>query len=338
MTRPSPRAAAPFRFSPTILAISALLSLSACSAVKVKLGVRVDLAKVPVASIDAKLPGGPGIAPGQKSPLVVTVTQTDGKVLLTEGKGGGKVMWKDLQVTPTIVTANQKGVIALASDPRISDGKTGSVAIAVPSHPGIKTDLEVPFRYNVAFTANFSGASGSDGFPGTDGASGTNGSDGSTDPNSPSPGGNGSNGFEGGNGGDGGDGGNALPVAVSTTLQSGAQPLIQISVSAKGKQKYFLVDPAGGSLTIKADGGSGGSGGRGGRGGAGGSGGNGTPSGASGMSGSDGRAGSDGSPGRGGLITITLDPSVEQYRSVFHLSSVGGPAPVWNQAAVATLW
>ncbi len=115
-------------------------------------------------------------------------------------------MWKDLQVTPTIVTANQKGVVALASDPRISDGKTGSVEITVPTHPGVKTDLEVPFRYNVAFTANFSGASGSDGFPGTDGTAGMSGSDGSTDPNSPSPGGNGSNGSDGGNGGDGGNG------------------------------------------------------------------------------------------------------------------------------------
>ncbi len=51
--------------------------LSGCSAINVKLGRRVDLTKTPVTSIEVSLPKGPGIAPGQKLPLVVTAMQTN---------------------------------------------------------------------------------------------------------------------------------------------------------------------------------------------------------------------------------------------------------------------
>jgi len=80
------------------LSIGLLLTTAGCTSVRIKLGRRIDLTQTPVASIDAKLPKGPGIAPGQKSPLVVTVTEPDGKVLQSEGAGSGKVMWRDLQV------------------------------------------------------------------------------------------------------------------------------------------------------------------------------------------------------------------------------------------------
>ena len=63
-----------------------------CSSMRVKMGWRVDLNKTPVSSIQASLPKGPAIAPGEKSPLVVTLTQPNGQVLLTEGQGAGKVM------------------------------------------------------------------------------------------------------------------------------------------------------------------------------------------------------------------------------------------------------
>lgn len=98
------------------------------------------------------------------------------------------------------------------------------------------------------------------------------------------------------------------------------------------------MDPAGGALTVKADGGPGGSGGRGGRGGQGGSGGIGTPSGSSGMSGSDGRNGFDGSPGRGGTITVTYDPQVKPFLAEIHLSNVGGPPATFKEEPVAPLW
>jgi len=191
-----------------LLCISAcLLALSGCTSMKVRLGWKVYLDKTPIASIEASLPKGPGMAPGAKSPLVVAVTEPTGKTLLTEGKGGGKVMWKDLQVTASVVTVNQKGVLSLSRDPRVSDGKVGHITVTVPSHPDMKAELDIPFRYDVAFVSNFSGATGSSGMNGTDGSDGAPGSTGSMDPNSPSAGGDGGNGTDGSNGASGASGG-----------------------------------------------------------------------------------------------------------------------------------
>lgn len=324
------------------LSIAVLLTTTGCTSMKVKLGWKVYLAQTPVVSIDAKLLKDPGIAPGQKSPLVVTVTEPNGKVLQSEGAGGGKVMWRDLQITANVVTVNNKGIVSLAKDPRVSDGKTGHVTITVPSHPELRADLDIPFRYNIAFTAKFFGQKGMDGTNGMDGMNGTPGSVGSTDPSNPSPGGDGGNGTNGSDGGDGGPGGDAPPVQVRVTLQpstpAGDHPLLQVSVSTSGKQKFYLLDPQGGSLTVHADGGQGGSGGRGGRGGQGGSGGIGTPNGSSGQSGMDGRNGFDGPQGRGGLITVIYDPNVTRYLPVIHLSSANGPKPVFQEQTVVALW
>jgi hypothetical protein len=321
------------------LGAALLLALSGCTSMKVHLGMKVYLAKTPVASIAVSLPNGPGIAPGEKSPLVVVVSEIGGQTLQTEGAGKGKVMWKDLTVTATVATVNQKGVLTLPKDPRISDGKLAHVSIAVPSHPDIHSaELDIPVRYNYAFVSNYSGSPGSSGMNGSDGMDGAGGSSGSMDPNNPSPGGNGGNGTDGSNGQDGGPGGDAPPVQVRIALRAGSRPLLQVGVSALGKDKLYLVDPQGGSLTVKADGGPGGSGGRGGRGGRGGSGGMGTPSGSSGSSGSDGRSGFDGSPGRGGSISVTYDPRVKPYMTAIRLSNKGGPAPVFNEQPVAPLW
>jgi hypothetical protein len=249
------------------------------------------------------------------------------------------------------VTVNKKGVLSLAHDPRKSDGKTGQVGIAVPSHPELHASLTVPVRYDAPFVANFDGANGSsgmDGMNGSDGMSGASGSMGSCDPNNSSAGGdggNGSNGSDGGNGGDGSSGSNAPDVKVMIALRPGANPLLQAVVSAPGrKDRHFLVDPQGGSLTISANGGaggSGGSGGRGGRGGAGGSGGFGCPSGSngsSGMDGHDGMPGSNGSAGRAGTITIVYDPAVRPYLAAIKAADKGAPAPVYQEAPVAPLW
>ena len=108
-----------------ILAVVSLVALTGCTTIKVKLGMRVYLEKTPVASIAASLPNGAGIAPGEKSPLVVVVTEPNGRVLQTEGKGGGKVLWKDITVTPTLVTANQKGILSLPKDPRSEERRVG---------------------------------------------------------------------------------------------------------------------------------------------------------------------------------------------------------------------
>jgi hypothetical protein len=320
------------------LGIVSLLTLTGCASVQVHLGMKIYLDRTPLTSMSASLPNGPAIGPGQKSPLVVTFIQPDGKTLRTEGAGQGKVMWQDLQVSPTVVTADKKGVLSLPRDPRISDGKVPHVTITVPSHPELRAELDIPLRYDEKYVANFSGSNGMSGNNGLDGSDGASGSTGSMDPNNPSAGGNGSDGSDGSNGQDGSPGGDAPPVRVRIAFRSGSHPLLQVAVSAPGHQKFYLIDPQGGLLSVKADGGAGGSGGKGGRGGRGGSGGMGTPSGQNGRDGSDGRSGFDGSPGRGGIITVTYDPEAKPFLSVIQLSNSNGPKPVFKEEAVAPLW
>jgi hypothetical protein len=288
--------------------------------------------------MQTSLPKGPAISPGQKLALVVQFTQPDGKILVTEGQGKGKVLWQDLSVTASVVTADQKGNVRLSGDPRISDGKTAHVTITVPTHPDLRAELDIPITYDYNFIANFSGSPGADGLNGTDGIGGTPGSMGSIDPNNPSPGGDGGNGADGSNGQDGSNGGNAPNVQVFVTLRSGTHPLLQISVSAAGKTRLYLVDPQGGALTVKADGGPGGSGGKGGRGGRGGSGGSGSPNGNNGRDGADGRNGFDGSPGKGGSIRVAYDPQAKPHLTALHLSNRGGPLPSFNEQLIAPLW
>jgi hypothetical protein len=323
-----------------LLASSSIVLLSGCKTIEVALGMRIKLEKLPVTTMEATLPNNPGIAPGEKSPLVVTFTDAKGKVYVTEGKGKGKVMWKDIAITGTVVTINgKKGILSLPYDPRKTDGKTGHVDISAPSHPDLHAAFDIPLRYNIAFKANFSGADGSSGMGGSNGMDGSAGSDGSTDPNNPSPGGNGTNGSNGGDGSPGGDGGNAPPVTVQVTLRTTPRTLLQAAVSAPGRKTYYyLVDPDGGTLNVFTNGGSGGAGGAGGRGGSGGAGGSGTPSGSSGSNGSDGMKGQDGSDGRPGPITVQYDPSVQPYLNLIHLTNKGGPKPTWTEQSVAPLW
>jgi hypothetical protein len=320
------------------LGLAFLLALSGCAPVKVRLGMRVYLDKTPVTSMEAKLPKGPGIAPGEKSPLVVAFTGPDGKVLVTEGQGHGKVLWKDLRVTASVATTNQKGVVSLPQDPRISDGLLPHVMITVPSHPDIHAELDIPLRYDRNFSANFSGDSGYSGTDGSNGSDGRNGSPGSMDPDHPSAGGDGTDGTNGSDGQNGGPGGDGPPVQVRMALRSGSHPLLQMSASAAGTQYLFLVDPEGGSLTVTSEGGSGGSGGRGGRGGRGGSGGIGIPSGRSGNDGSNGQDGLSGLSGRDGIVTVTYDPQTKPFLGAIRLSNQSGARPIFKEEPVPALW
>ena len=320
-------------------ALVAAAALAGCSTIQVKLGTRVALPNLPVTSMVASQYKTPGVGPGEKKSLIVTFTQPDGTVLVTAGKGKGKVQWKDLAVAATVVSVNKSGVMTLPRDPRVSDGKTGHVTITVPSHPDLKADLDIPLRYNYAFAASYAGSDGTKGSDGTDGLAGSSGSMGSMDPDNPSPGGNGSDGGNGTDGSNGSDGSDGPAVQVQVALQAGGHPLLQIGVTAAGgKERYFLVDPQGGSLTVTSAGGSGGKCGSGGKGGSGGSGGMGTPSGMSGNAGSNGSDGRDGSDGRGGSIIVTYDPAVQPYLAAIKLTNPGGPQPVMKQAPVAALW
>src|SRR5262249_49410873 len=134
------------------LLCAALLAMSGCAVFQH----RVDLKKIPVASIQASQANGPGIAPGDKSPLVVTVVQPDGKQLKTEGKGHGPVRWRDLKVSSTVGSVSSKGVLVLPGDPRVSDGKPPHVTVGVPSHPDVRAvELDIPLRYDRKYSASF---------------------------------------------------------------------------------------------------------------------------------------------------------------------------------------
>jgi hypothetical protein len=320
------------------ISLAAVVTLTGCAAIQVKLGMKVYLAKIPITSIQAKQGDGQGMAPGEKSPLIVTVTQPDGKVLATEGKGHGKVLWKDLTIAPSVVAASKKGVVVLARDPRTSDGKLPHVTITVPSHPDLRAELDIPVEYDRQFSANFSGRDGYSGTDGSSGLDGSSGSSGSFDPDHPSAGGDGSDGSNGSDGGNGGDGEDGPPVQVRVTLRPSSHPLLQAGVAARGVEQLFLVDPQGGSLTVLDEGGSGGSGGKGGSGGRGGSGGIGSPNGSSGRDGLSGTDGGSGSPGKGGSITLTYDPQAKPFLGAIRLRNEGGPKPVFREQTVGPLW
>jgi hypothetical protein len=252
-----------------------------------------------------------------------------------------------------VVSVNKKGVLSLNKDPRVTEGKVGHVVITAPSHPDVRAELDIPLRYDYAYKANFSGSPGSDGLNGTNGTDGSNGLPGSLDPDHPSAGGNGSDGTDGTNGTDGGPGGDAPPVLIKVGLRlvpqgsapqgsalqrSAPQPLLEISVSAAGRERFYLIDPQGGSLTVSSSGGAGGSGGKGGSGGRGGSGGIGIPNGMSGRDGLSGHNGFDGSSGSAAQVTVIYDPAAANYLGAIRLSSQGGPRPVYREEQVEPLW
>jgi hypothetical protein len=298
-----------------------------------------NLNKLAVSSIAVAQAKAPGIAPGEKSSLVVSMTEANGKPLATNAEGEEKIRWSDLSVTGTVVKADKKGNVSLPSDPRKSFGKQPHVSVTVPSHPDLHADLDIPLRYDRAYTAHYSGSSGTPGLSGTNGMDGMAGSNGSTDPNSPSPGGNGSDGTNGTDGSDGSNGDDGPAVTVRVAFVGGVHPLLQVSVgAAKGKQKYFLVDPDGGSLTVTSEGGSGGSGGSGGRGGSGGAGGSGWPPGMSGSNGSNGQDGRSGQAGNGGRITVLYDPQARSFLSAIRALSPNGPSPIFREQTIASAW
>ena len=302
---------------------------------------QVHLDKLPIVQVQANLSSGPGIAPGEKSQLVLAFKQPNGAMFASEGKGGGHVSWKDVAVRASVVKVDTKGVVSLPADPRISDGKVPHVTITLPSHPGVQTNLDIPVRYDRAFHANFSGAPGAPGLDGANGTDGSAGMDGSSDPDHPSAGARGTDGGSGGDGGKGGNGGNGPPLDVRMTLRQGTHPLLQVSVATRvllgRSKKLFLIDPRGGSLTVTSAGGAGGPGGKGGRGGRGGAGGSGFPPGSSGNDGADGHPGSDGSSGSTGVITVMYDPSAKPYLAALRVGDQGSH-PVFKEMPVPSLW
>jgi len=69
----------------TVLIVTASALVTAgCASMQVHLGMKMILSKIPVSSIEVRQAMGPGIGPGQKSSLIVTITEPNGKTLQTE--------------------------------------------------------------------------------------------------------------------------------------------------------------------------------------------------------------------------------------------------------------
>jgi hypothetical protein len=323
-----------------LLGIVSLLALTGCSTVEVWFGYRIRLDKTPMTSMQVSIPKGPGLVPGGHAGMVVTMVGKDGNPYATEGKGKGKVLWEDLSVTSTVVSVDNKGRVSLPPDPRQSDGKVGHVVITAPSQPELRAELDIPPHYDFAFTCTFQGRAGFSGMDGSAGMDGMSGSMGSTDPANPSSGGNGTSGSNGSDGADGGTGGDGPAVVVRVALRPGPRPLLMASCTGGGREDFFLVDPQGGQLAVRSDGGPGGSGGRGGRGGRGGMGGSGTPSGSSGSDGMSGRDGNSGWPGKAGHVTVIYDPAVKPFLAAILANGAGfGQSGVdFQEAPVPPLW
>jgi hypothetical protein len=324
-------------------AILAAALLAGCGSLGVLVGARTRLDKLPITAVSAQLAPQPYLTPGKSGRLVLVATGADGKKWTTVGAGRGTVLFDSYTLESTVVKTNSSGGVSLPADPRLSSGKAARVHITVVGHPDIQTDLDVPVKYNAAFTAHFPGASGFDGMSGLDGTAGMDGTMGSIDPANPQPGGNGSNGSDGSSGGDGQAGWPGQTVHLWVTTQPGPTPLIQArALGDRNNEQFFLVDPDGGSLSIDAYGGDGGHGGRGGRGGPGGTGGTGSPNGMSGNAGHDGSDGHDGSTGLPGKIIVTIDPAADIYRDRLHLSTQPGlrkdSGVVFHTEPVPPLW
>ena len=159
--------------------------LTGCAAIQVKLGSRVYLAKTPVASIAATLPKGPPLRPAKSRLWSLWSLSLMARYFRRKARAAGKVLWKDLQVKADVVAVNQKGVLSLDKDPRVTEGKVGHVVITAPSHPDVHAELDIPLRYDYAYNANFNGTPGSSGLNGSDGTDGSSGMPGSLDPDIP---------------------------------------------------------------------------------------------------------------------------------------------------------
>lgn len=332
------------RTRPQVLLPSLALLLTGCAPVQVAMGTRTRLDRTPLKEVSLQLAEGASLYPGGSASLVARATTEDGQVLVTEGAGGGKVLWDSFRLVAPGATVTGGGEVALDEDPRGYAGRAVRVSLTTLSTPERRAEAVLPVRFDKAFRADFSGHPGRPGFQGSAGPAGIPGSDASVVPTSPQRGGKGGLGGDGTPGGRGGDGGSGADVQVHATLAAGPGPLVQVRVRAEGQVRYFLVDPKGGSLLVRSDGGAPGAGGKGGQGGAGGVGGLGATLGEQGLRGGDGRDGARGAGGTGGRITVWLDPSVQPYAKVLNFSNRGGagghdgPPVEIHEAAVPALW
>ncbi len=302
-------------------------TLGGCGSIHKALGLKTDLEGKRVESIAGALDGAQAVCPGARVSLVVTATLVDEPPLITEGAGGGKLAFDSFRFESDAGQVDAHGIFTLTDDPRATLSQKATVRITAVAHPDKTAEVEVPVTYACAFVADFRGAPGRDGQMGAVGQSGKRGKDEQSSPSYAKPGGHGGVGGRGGDGADGGDGQSAPAVQVAVSMMpapGGAGELLQVEVSAAGATRVYVVDPAGGRLTVKANGGRGGSGGNGGGGGSGGGGGTGDPAGDGGDGGPGGNGGNGGNGGDGGQITLVHTAAAAAHMKLITLESRAG--------------
>ena len=82
------------------LALGGALGVSGCSALHANRIPKVPLASLPLTTIKVDMPNGGTLAPGKKGQLVVTLTDSAGKVYSTNGKGEGKAKGEKGEAKP----------------------------------------------------------------------------------------------------------------------------------------------------------------------------------------------------------------------------------------------
>jgi hypothetical protein len=282
------------------------------------------LPDVPLQSIEVSLGESRGLVPGSSARLSVVARTLDGRTFAMAGTAGGKVLPGSFRFESSVVTVDRSGVVTLPEDPRLSEGRIPHVRVTAVGQASPVGELDIPVRYDAAFSGTYSGHSGMQGRNGFDGYPGQDGTPGSFDPNNPVAGGNGGNGSDGENGATGDDGGPGPDVHVWIAVEDAPRPLLRVRISERGQDHFFLIDPNGGSLSIAVRGGAGGPGGFGGHGGSAGQGGAGLPPGVPGLPGHDGRDGQSGWGGAAGRIRVEIDPSASRYLQLFGFKNTDG--------------
>jgi hypothetical protein len=278
----------------TLLILLAGAALSGCVAIDRALGTKVDLNDKQVDSHTLAVPNNGPLCPGYEIPLIATATLAGGEKLQTEGAGGGKVLWSSFTAEARGARITPEGILSVDVDPRETLGSPVHVTLRVGLR-GPVAELDVPLRYDCAYVANFNGQPGADGDSGADGAEGVPGA----------------------NGNRGSDGADGQQVQVLVSMVLGPTPgssLLSVLVQGSRAQRLYYVDPARGSLLVRANGGNGGDGGAGGYG-----------FGGSGRPGSNnGSRGDGGNGGNGGSLFLRVSPEAKAYLKCIHFENRGG--------------
>ena len=248
----------------------------------------LDLREIQVGALSLAASRSGALCPGDDVPLIGAAALVSGEKAKTQGAGKGTVRWSSFIGQIYGGSLNGDGILSVSHDPRATLGRPVHVSLRV-ANQGAAAELDIPVRYDCGYWANFNGAAG------RDGGNGANGTDDTAA----------------GSGGNGDDGHDGQQVQVVASMVPGpVGQLLSIFVRGVQTQHLYYLDPAHGSLLLRANGGDGGDGGSG------------------GFGGPDNRYGGDGdggNAGNGGAFFIQVSPEARQALStVVRFENRGG--------------